>query len=69
MMKVKYGNMLRYIFVKDLENIERIVEESIVDIENNNYDLQSKLLQNGFVGFSILNLHEKPLISFGRINK
>lgn len=69
MMKVKYGNMLRYIFVRDLENTEEIVEESIVDIESNNFDLQSKLLQNGFVGFNLLNLHEKPFISFGKIKK
>jgi hypothetical protein len=64
-LKVKYGDMLRYICSKDMEEKQIIKADSIVEVEISGHSEQLKLLQQGYVGFRLIKSEGKNFIVFG----
>jgi ribosomal protein S18 acetylase RimI-like enzyme len=66
-LKVKYGDMLRYICSKNMEERQIIQADSIVEIEISDHSEQLKLLQQGYVGFRLIRSDGKNFIGFGKV--
>jgi hypothetical protein len=62
--KKKYGGMLRYICCRDMNNHWEIINDSTIEVSSTDYDLQSKLLSDGMVGFRLVKSDNACLISF-----
>ena len=58
-LKMKYGGLLRYIFLKDLNNKSRIKRTKKIIISMNDIETQQHHLQTGWSGVNIVNENEE----------
>jgi len=65
-MKKKYGDMLRYICYRNLCCEKEIIHDSIINVESSDFNLQSKLLSERFIGFKIINSNKRCFIDFAK---
>jgi len=64
--KKKYGDMLRYICYRNMCHEDEIIHDSIINVESSDFDLQSKLLSDGFIGFRVINSDKGCFIDFAK---
>jgi ribosomal protein S18 acetylase RimI-like enzyme len=65
-LKVKYNDVLRYIFCLDLKKPVSIDMQSVIRVSANDLPRQQKLLANGYYGFRLENQAGDTIILYGK---